>query len=215
VLFIMITSLHGLRHRRPLLVSRALRAGHVAIADMCVSFLLISRAFCSEHAEQACRYLADVRREAGRCEVESQDYADSRVPYPQARVPAQQENHHAQGENYRQGYRQPITSLRLNPCAPVFAIRCGRAMTCGASSGTARCTSRRRPCRPWPARRKGTPGRAGSRSGDVSALSPPHMPMLSLLPGNSGVCSTTAPVYPSYRGAACSLAGRHCLIRVG
>jgi hypothetical protein len=40
-------------------------------------------------------------------------------------------------------------------------------------------------------------------------------PRSSLLPGNSGVCSTTAPVYPSYRGAACSLAGRHCLIRVG
>jgi hypothetical protein len=30
---------------------------------------------------------------------------------------------------------------------------------------------------------------------------------VSLLPGNGGVCSTTAPVYPSYRGAACSLAG--------
>ena len=45
-----------------------------------------------EHVEQALRDLADVGCQAGRCEVETQDYAEGRVPEAKARVPAQQEH---------------------------------------------------------------------------------------------------------------------------
>ncbi len=54
---------------------------------------------------------------------------------------------------------------------PVFpAIPRKRVATCGEPSGTVRHICRRRPCRPWPARRTRTPGRAGNRSVGESAL---------------------------------------------
>ena len=76
------------------------RAGHArdTFMGMC-SFPSLPRAL--EHAEQAGCYLADVRREAGRREVEAQHDAGSRVPHLQGRVPAQQDYHHAKREHYR------------------------------------------------------------------------------------------------------------------
>jgi hypothetical protein len=67
-----------------------------------------------EKAEQALRELFDVWREAGRGEVESKDYANSRVPEFQARVPAQHEYRHAEQQRHRQCHRQSIT---FSPCA--------------------------------------------------------------------------------------------------
>ena len=52
-----------------------------------------------KQAEQALRDVRDVRREAGRGEVESEHDAGNRVPQAKARVPAQHENYQAQGEH--------------------------------------------------------------------------------------------------------------------
>lgn len=89
------------------------------------------------------------------------------------------------------------------------------AVTYGVPSGTAKYISRRRPCRPWPARHMRTPGRAGSRSGGVSVRVTSSSAQLAPPIGDRPVCSTTAPVYPRYRGAACSLPGRPFSIPLG
>ena len=62
--------------------------------------------------EQALGELGYVRGEAGRGEVEAENYADRGVPYFQARVFAQQEYRRAEQQRCRQCDRQLITSFR-------------------------------------------------------------------------------------------------------
>src|SRR5579872_4888930 len=71
-----------------------------------------------ERADKATGQIADLRCEAGRREVESQQNADDGVPEAQSRVPAQQDDHPGQDESYRQGHTQLITPFRS--CAMVY-----------------------------------------------------------------------------------------------
>jgi hypothetical protein len=160
-----------------------------------------------EHAEQAGCYLGDVRREAGRREVETQHDADSRVPHAKGRVPAQQDYHHAKSEHYRQGYRRCQSPPLHHPATMTrgrlpHVSRCPRmpATPCGVTSGNARCTSHTRSCRPSPARRKRTSGRYGIRPGGVSASITSPSVQVGPPSGVFAVRTTTAPVYRRYRG---------------
>jgi hypothetical protein len=72
----------------------------------------------SEVLDDGLGELGNVRREAGRGEIESQDYADRGVPYFQARVFAQQEYHRAAQQRHGNGYRQSITPFPSGPGEP-------------------------------------------------------------------------------------------------
>ena len=70
--------------------------------------------------DQAFGELGNVRGEAGRGEVETENYAHRGVPYSQSRVPAKQEYHHAEKQRQRYRYRQLITPSQWRSPADVF-----------------------------------------------------------------------------------------------
>ena len=114
------------------LVSRAsMSAGHVAACIHVHPCFLLTRVrpVPLKQPEQACRDVRDIRREAGRREIEPEYDAHRGVQYSQARIPAQDEYRCAQCQRCRERYRQGHHLL------PLFAVsRAGRL----SDAGTAR-----------------------------------------------------------------------------
>jgi hypothetical protein len=118
-------------------VSRACR-GTPRIADMGSSFLPSGL----QVPDQAFGELGNVRGEAGRGEVETENYAHRGVPYSQSRVPAKQEYRHAKQQRQRYRYRQSITPFPSREAADVFrasySIRKPLRFQCGTSAAPVR-----------------------------------------------------------------------------
>lgn len=108
--------------------------------------------------------LGNVRGEAGRGEVETENYAHRGVPYPQSRIPAQNEYRYCQDQRDGNRYRQMITSFQLLVLLLRGVSLPGtRGAPCGATTGRENCISRTAARRQWLARRTRTGFRSGTR----------------------------------------------------
>jgi hypothetical protein len=88
--------------------------------------------------DQAFGGLGNVRGEAGRGEVETENYAHRGVPYSQSRVPAQEEYHHAEQQRQRYRYRQSITPFSTREAAVVFVSPIQSGIRCGSDAAAVR-----------------------------------------------------------------------------
>ena len=82
--------------------------------------------------------LRDIRGEAGRGEIETENYAHRGVPYFQSRVPAKQECHDAEQQRQRYRYRQLITPFPWRAAVDVCVPPIQSGIRCGSNAGAVR-----------------------------------------------------------------------------